>query len=740
MPYTLAYKDRYRRVLESLITSDTSNSIAFASIPDNVPTKLVTEWTGKQFTKLFSSVYMGANLMFPEEANEIIWQLLKVVHQPQPLDPDGDCIEYSPSSPFIFYHPDNPFVNGDYADGWYNEAWFQFQDFFSLFPDWAETWIGGQAAYLLGYEPTDVLCNIAALGYVSWQAFFNAGGVFPKIQIKFSGTGHINLTLLSFPMGGKAVIELDEEPNILDILTGGVLDPNAFMVELNRDIVSFPPDEYPIVQIPLDVTTEGEHTLYINFIPIVNDEAIFLGFGGGIRSVEMCGFTGEQTMGIEQIFWDGCALKQIVSGVESTIVTAEEIEACIDIPSGGGGGGGANVRVTTFDPILTDATTTNTAFTQIDTLFNITPIYSKMLVIVNNFTLSHSAAGSRAEVRIVRDTTNIGTYANVTSVQGTTQRQVTVSDLFENVPINISTAFQFQMRVTAAGTATYNNATQMNVTVIEFENAEDLYQQDTRYLDGVLQKKIGGIWIDVVDIDALLAPIQSTANAAAVTAANAQSAANAAQSTANGALSTANSAVTVNNTQNNRLTVLEGKVNDIETIDIPQINLTLSDHETRISALEAISGGANATWGGYKLGSMTVLDMHTSQGFYSNTNSFTISNPRGWVPEDQFGLKYVNVYHTNGNRLGAARFARVTVNHLTGADNYEARVNGGAWAKLLVTPVSGSNRFAWIDVPPSINDDMFIEIQNLSGNDQWRVNAITYLFVNYNPFTLVQLP
>ena len=723
MSYTLSFKDRYLRVAESKVTSDTSQSQQFYFIPDNEEQLIRTKWTGKQWHKLLSCIETGADLMFPDEANEIIWQFIKTITTPPEAPSDNECFEYLPSASFVKFYPDNPYIAGDIKSGWWNEAWFQWQDFFSLVPDWAEDWIGGAVGGLLEYQDTDVLCNIASLAYPTWGAFFDAGGVFPKIEIRFSGTGQINVSLLSFPLGGKAIIELDTEPNILDILTGGVLDPGAFMIELNRDILSFPPQEYPLIVIPIEVTTPGSHVLYINFIPLVNDETTFLGFGGGIRSVELCGFAEVGDVGIEQIFWDGCALKQIVSGIESTIVTADEIQACMDIPDGGGGGGNANVRVTTFDPILTDATTTNIAFTQIDTLFNITPVYSKMLVIVNNFTLAHSAAGSRAEVRIVRDTTNIGTYANVTSVQGTTQRQVTVSDLFENVPVNVSTAFQFQMRVTAAGTATYNNATQMNVTVIEFENVEDLYQQDTRYIDGVLQKKIGGIWLDVVDIDALLAPIQSLASAANTAAAAAQT--------------TANGAVSVNSAQQTVINNHETRLDNLETVDIPQINLTLADHETRIDALEAATS-SGGSWAGYKFGQITHIFSAPSFGYYSPSNVYQESAPIGWLPD---GSNQVEIRLTNGMRYGAAVHARITA-AVHGGSGYlfYCSVNDGDEQQMVQSSTSGNNHFAWLNIPTDNTTEMKIVVRNALGGAIWTQTGVTLLFLVINPLTGVLLP
>jgi hypothetical protein len=579
MPYTLAFQDRFRRVIENTFTRDSSGVVPFASLPDDVPTKIVYQWTGKQFTKLLSAVMVGADLAFPEQADDIIFDLIKGVHGTLELEPDGDCIEYLPSVPFIKFYPDNPYVAGDNKDGWWNEAWFQWSDFFSLFPDFAADWLGGAVGGLLEYQDTDVLCNIASLAYPTWSAFFDAGGVFPKIEIKFTGTGQINVSLLSFPLGGKAIIELDEEPNLLDILTGGILDPGAFMVELNRDILSFPPQEYPLIVIPIEVTTPGTHTLYINFIPLVNDETTFLGFGGGIRSIEMCGFSEVGTVGIEQVIWDGCALKTVIGGVETTVVTAEQIQACMDIPEGDGGGPSAFKASNHKIELSSNKTTTSAGYVDIaEATLNYANEYPNVLVIAKNLNISGSGTAISADVRMLL-AGNPGFDANEQSTLGNVRTPLQISDHWENLASDLHT-IKIQWRTGGAGTITLAAGQTIDITIIEYGDISQLFVEDVRYLDGVIEKKLGGVWLDVVDIDALLAPIQAQAAAAAVAAANAQTTAN------NAAIVNAAQQTTINN-HTSQIAGHETRLDDIETLDIPQINLTLADHEARIDALES---------------------------------------------------------------------------------------------------------------------------------------------------------
>lgn len=745
MPYTLAYKDRYLRVEESSIESDTSDSIAFASIPDDVPTRLVTEWTGKQFTKLFSAVFTGAHLMFPDDAAEIIWQLLKVVHQPLPLDPDGDCVEYLPSAPFIKFYPDNPYIDGDNKDGWWREAWFQWEDFFSLFPEFAADWLGGVVGGFVGYQNTDILCNIASLAYPTWGAFFDAGGVFPKIQIKVFGSGQVNLQMLSFPLGGKAIISIDSEPDIFDILSGGILDPSSFMMELNRDILSFPPQEYPLVVMPIKIEDSGAHTIYIHFIPTINDETTFLGFGGGFRGVELCGFSEVGEVGIEQIFWDGCALKIITGGVESTVVSAEEIQACMDIPDGGGSGSAVfSTQMHVWDIGANVTNNTQSFATALSVSF--TPTKPNFIALVKNLTLSNSAGGAVAEVRLRYNGVAGGKSATIEAV-GTTGREASIDDYWLNQEVGVAHTFAVEMRSeTASNTATLGSGLDQMVTFLEWDSAEDLFVQDVQYVDGVLQKKIGGLWFDVVDIEAILAPIQSLAAAA-------NSAAAAAQTSANSAIATNSAQQTTINNHATRITNLEDTLEEVVTLDLPQINLTIADHESRIDALEsAPSGGGD--WAGETLGKVSHLfsSLNPAGGVYAIQSGSYQTSPVAGLQADSGGDLHFTV--DNAMKFGSVAFVEIQVLVIGSPppDILTMRINNGVPVRMDAITIGVNDYFRGyaavdgneISAPsPIISDTMKIHIEEdggLTDETKWRVIGVKYLCIEVDPFTGTLFP
>lgn len=289
MPYTLAYKDRFKRVPESRIESDTSNSIAFPYMAQNEPNKLIAEWTGTQFTKLFSALYTGANLMFPDEANEIIWQLLKVVHQPITLEDEdeGGCINFMPYAPFINYLPANPYNEPDFVPEGYLTPPFVVNSAFE-YPE------------EFGYLATDVMVPLSAITAPdSWEDLVALP--FPTIKMHVVGQGQVELDLLQVVAGGRAIIKVGSPPNILDIIDG-VIETGVTIVELGQDVTSLPPESDLISaqEIPIDAP-EGTD-LYIVFVPAIDISTELFNHGGGLRRVGLCGLeTDGEMAGIEDI-------------------------------------------------------------------------------------------------------------------------------------------------------------------------------------------------------------------------------------------------------------------------------------------------------------------------------------------------------------------------------------------------------------------------------------------------------
>lgn len=321
MPYTLEYRDRYRRTLDTRIESDTEGSVAFASIPDNTPTRLMTEWTGKQYTKLLSALMVGADLMFPAEADEIIWQLIKVVHQPLTLedeDEDG-CINYLPSAPFVSFSPQNPYNQPDYVPPDYEAVPFKVNSDLE-YPEY------------LGYQATDVMVNSAAF---SIDPIVIATLNFPQFVLRVVGAGQIEIDLLTITAGGLLVYKVGDPPNIVDIIEEGTIGDDVVIVDLNNDSVGVPPesDIVSAQEINIDAASGVVTLVYFVFLPVLDDSLIPLRFGGGIRQIGLCGFEGEAGgVILEDIRFntENCTFEKRILGVWEAIEGGDEWLMCVE--------------------------------------------------------------------------------------------------------------------------------------------------------------------------------------------------------------------------------------------------------------------------------------------------------------------------------------------------------------------------------------------------------------------------
>lgn len=684
------------------------------------------ELSQTELRELLSSIQVGAEWAYPDKSHQILFNFMKgLICSPQ--NPESGCIRYLPSAPFIKFFPDNPYIANDKSAGWNKEAWFVFPTFDTLFPNWIDNWLNGAITSLTNYEPTDVLFNLESLPINPIDAFLNGGGVLPKIEIRFSGSGELDITLLSFPLGGKAVIELDNEPNVLDILTGGIIDPNSFIVELNRDILNFPPDEYPIVQFPMTVETGGEHVLYICFIPTLDDSLLPIGFGGGFRSVELCGFSQEGNMGIEQIVWDGCQLKSITSGVETVIVTAEQIEACLDIPSGGGGGGGGSLEITNYELRPANATTSSTTFVDA-TGWNIQHAFTKSKAYIDVRMYGNGGSASVGTFRLTLDSQASDDAIEV-ELQSATAHQFNVCGIWTNLTASTKTLqVQFKTNNNAILISTLSS---MVVTIIEFDDVSALFVEDIRIFEGELQKKIGGVWVAVTDsFESIIASLQSQVSAAAANAA-------AAVSTANNALSIAQGAVNVNNAQNIRLNDLEMFQEDAE-LSLSQLSLSVNDHEARIDALEASSGGSseyftggvwseNYTWSDAGINGVppfSITDgVAASLGVASNfspspNKAGVVFSPVRNNQITHVGIKLIRLGHTNPMLIN------VDINGIT---------TNGFYATFDQDVAAAGEHIIWLRVPNLVSDGIIITAES-QNSDRFYLRGLILLGRGLNPF------
>lgn len=184
---------------------------------------------------------------------------------------DGECLAYPPFAGFISFTPQNPYTEPDLVP-----------DGYELPPFYVN---GKDAEHTLpNYENGDVIVNFGAINLDVGFGLENA----PQIVLCLEGSGVVELKLLAIAQGGVVVLTVDNPPDIFDILAG-ILSDGLLIVDLNQDIISLPPETATEIIQELTIETEGEHNVYITFLPILDDSLIPLRFGGGLRAVDLCG-------------------------------------------------------------------------------------------------------------------------------------------------------------------------------------------------------------------------------------------------------------------------------------------------------------------------------------------------------------------------------------------------------------------------------------------------------------------
>lgn len=227
----------------------------------------------------------------------------------------GACLEIGAFHPAIGYYPNHPVLTPDYiAPGYSAPAW-------------------KNNVTEAGYAPTDAIMEPLSLDLFADIGELIGAGV-PSWTLTFEGIGEIDVRFMSQIQGGAVWVFPDGNPllgdmvdlnwrDLTDFASIGALyefieilqqDPGIFEVEYTKEF-----------------TTEGPHTLTAWYLPVGELEPPFLGLGGGLRSIQICG---EITLESESVLpytlvQAGCTVTLQLDGVPvSTIEVMTPVPDC----------------------------------------------------------------------------------------------------------------------------------------------------------------------------------------------------------------------------------------------------------------------------------------------------------------------------------------------------------------------------------------------------------------------------
>ena len=178
-------------------------------------------------------------------------------------DENTPCIAYPLNSPWITYGPVNPFTEPATVPSGY------------LLPPMTVV-KPGDAYNLIGWHAGDLLTDLERFPIGSLPTIIPPLG-FARLELHLTGTGVVSVHFVNHAFGGIAYVTQDGNPLLADY------------VELDQDILSIPTEgDSPIIK-EYTFQTPGPHILDITFLPWLNAAISFIGYGGAIRSIELCG-------------------------------------------------------------------------------------------------------------------------------------------------------------------------------------------------------------------------------------------------------------------------------------------------------------------------------------------------------------------------------------------------------------------------------------------------------------------
>lgn len=191
-----------------------------------------------------------------------VWRALAYIDDPCKADCVGcredKCYEYAPSASSILWEPADPYrAPTDIPPAYILPPWYVVS---------SPSAVGGA----LG----DVLTDLARLPVLPVLPPYDR---FPRIRWKVNGAVRVQIYFVAIIAGSLAQIQIDGE-----LLTLQYLD-------LNRDTISSPPETTEEIIFEHEFTTDGEHFIDVTIIPVIDDSALPIRFGGGIRKFVICG-------------------------------------------------------------------------------------------------------------------------------------------------------------------------------------------------------------------------------------------------------------------------------------------------------------------------------------------------------------------------------------------------------------------------------------------------------------------
>lgn len=229
---------------------------------------------------------------------------------------DGSCTEIGAFHPAIAYYPNNPITQpgeeGVYA---------------------SPPWITG--AGFINADGHDAMIDPLALTGASWETLLPT--LLPSWTLTFEGEGEIDVQFLSTIQGGACWLYPDGNPLAGDLVDLEYTDITSLfgietLGELYEILIQGDFDAQ-VVTHSVKFTTPGSHTLTAQYFPTAElFEPPFIGIGGGLRSIQLCGgATVEEDIVVPYtIALDGDSLNLLADGIVVSEIPKTTLQSFLD--------------------------------------------------------------------------------------------------------------------------------------------------------------------------------------------------------------------------------------------------------------------------------------------------------------------------------------------------------------------------------------------------------------------------
>lgn len=219
----------------------------------------------------------------------------------------GSCFRMDTTTEVFSFYPNDPFTDSQNDNGSAIATalkWQRWQDAGINGIPYAGDVIESVLGAVTGYFPNDIFITLDTLGLfdnpIDRLADIFSGFTsfpFPTVFVELEGEGQFEIELINVPFGGSALMIPDLELSlnaltsfIIEYLDGDETLPQTWVLsELNRDLLSVPPELVATSVHEFEFTGDERHTMHVVFIPRLDIEPPFYFPFGGVREIEVCG-------------------------------------------------------------------------------------------------------------------------------------------------------------------------------------------------------------------------------------------------------------------------------------------------------------------------------------------------------------------------------------------------------------------------------------------------------------------